>query len=353
MKIVFVAPSLQLGGMERASSLMADYFFSNDIDVIFITLYNFPHFYTLNPKIKIIDPQIDKSKEIKIIYYIKLVFFLRKQFKNIHPDRIVSYGDWTNMLIILASINLNLRIFISDRASPGIRFNSFVSILRWFLYKRAYGIIAQTDRAAMQKRKMLGPNINIKVIPNPIKPIILYPEITRSNYILGIGRHWSVKGLDRLITAFSFLKNHDYKLLIAGSKGPSSKHLENLVLKLDLEKKVVFLGSISNIDQLAATCKIFVLSSYSEGFPNALIESMAAGLACISFDIIAGPKEIITHFEDGLLVEDGNIVDLTNQIQYLIDNENEIKRLGSNAMKIKERLSIKKIGQQYIDFILS
>lgn len=349
-----ISPCLSMGGMENAASVMANFFVKENLDVTIITLFNRPHFYKLDDRIKVIDPPGDRSKGDKLWYYIKTVFFLRKNIKEVSPERVFSYGDWTNILVLMACIGLEAKVFISDRASPDLKFQWHVRFLRRILYPRAQGILAQTERAAQQKYKMLGKGINLKVIPNPVKPVQLYPEIERKNYILGVGRHWHVKGLDRLIEAFALLnENHNYKLLIAGSRGPATAELVRIIERYNLKPEEIFLEKVTEMDKLYAEFKIFVLPSRSEGFPNALIESMAAGLACISFNCSAGPREIITNGEDGILVENGNVLELAKQIKYLIDNDSEIERLGRNALKIRERLSLEKIGKQYLEFILS
>lgn len=353
-KLCLVVPCLSMGGQENAASVMANFFANENVDVTVITLFNRPHFYKLDDRIKIIDPPGDRKNGNKWWYYLNTVLFLRKNIKAISAKRIFSYGDWTNILAIIACTGLNVRVIISDRASPDLKFQWFVGFLRKILYPKAYGILAQTERAAQQKYKMLGNGINIRVIPNPVKTVQLYPEINRKNCILGVGRHWPVKGLDRLIEAFTMLKkNHGYSLLIVGSRGPASAELLSIAERYKLNPNEVFLEKTTEIDKIYAACKIFVLPSRSEGFPNALIESMAAGLACISFDCSAGPGDIITNGEDGILVENGNVPELANQIQYLIENDKEVERLGNNALKIRDRLSLEKVGRQYLDFIMS
>jgi glycosyltransferase involved in cell wall biosynthesis len=343
-----------MGGMENAASVMANFFVKKGLDVTIITLFNRPHFYKLDDRIKIIDPPGDRSKGDKLWYYLKTVFFLRKNFRRLSPDRVLSYGDWTNILVLMACVGINTKVIISDRASPDLKFQWYVRFLRKILYHRAHGILAQTERAARQKYKMLGKGINVRVIPNPVKPVQLYPEIKRRNIILGVGRHFYVKGLDRLIEAFALLnENHNYKLFIVGSRGPVTTELFKITEKHNLNPEEIFLEKTNNIDKLYAECKIFVLPSRSEGFPNSLIESMAAGLACISFDCSAGPRDIITNGENGILIENDNVYELTRQIQYLIDNEKEIERLGNNALAIREHLSLDKIGEQYLEFIMN
>ena len=60
------------------------------------------------------------------------------------------------------------------------------------------------------------------------------------------------------------------------------------------------LGAVDDVDKWLARASIFAFSSISEGFPNALIEAMAAGLPCVSFDCDAGPRDIIKNKINGI-----------------------------------------------------
>lgn len=351
-KICFICPSLHQGGLENAVTVMANEMARRGHEVNVICFYNNPVFYELNDSIKIILPSYERRHYSTITYYLKAIHYIRTQIRSLQPDIIVSYGDYINPLAIIASRGLKIPIYISDRSSPLKQFPFLVRKLRKYLYPFASGIIAQTERAKQQKIEMLGMHYqNIKVIPNPIRPIIEYPEVDRENIILGVGRHYKVKGLDHLIKAYSKLSAPDWRLVIAGNFGPHTHELKLLVKHYGLQDKVEFLGAIKEIDKLYSKAKIFVLSSRSEGFPNALIEAMAHGLACISYDIVAGPSEIISHLENGILVNEGDISELHNKIEFLIHNQNERDRLMQNALKIKNDLSIQRIGTVFHDFI--
>jgi GalNAc-alpha-(1->4)-GalNAc-alpha-(1->3)-diNAcBac-PP-undecaprenol alpha-1,4-N-acetyl-D-galactosaminyltransferase len=349
--ICFITSCLKLGGLENAVTVMVKYFYSKNYFVNVITIYKYPHFYKLNPKIKVIEPQFPKKNVSKYLYYFRIVLFLRREIKKNLPDRIIAYGDWSNFLVLIAVKGLRIKTFISDRASPGLKFPFHVKLLRRLFYPGASGIIAQTYRAAQQKRDMLGTNINVSIIPNPVRPIIINPNIEKENIILAVARHYPEKGLDRLIKVFALLEIPGWVLHIAGSNGPETQYLNRLVKNLKLKNKVIFLGGVKDIDLVYSRSSIFVLPSYHEGFPNALIEAMAHGLACISFDINSGPSEIIENGVNGLLVADGDIEAFTKNIQLLIQDISLRRRLGKEAQKIKETLSLDKIGKLFEDFI--
>jgi glycosyltransferase involved in cell wall biosynthesis len=74
---------------------------------------------------------------------------------------------------------------------------------------------------------------------------------------------------------------------------------------------------------------------------------MAYGCACVSFDCIAGPNEIITDKVDGYLVKNGDINALSEKMNLLINNSKERRRIGKEAMKISERLNIDSIMSKW------
>lgn len=349
--ICFISPSLHQGGLENAVMVMSNEMAKRGHQVSIICVYNNPIFYKLDERIKIIIPTYKRNDFSTAVYYLKSIFYLRKEIKNIKPDVIVSYGDFLNPISLLATRKLNIPVFISDRSSPGKKFPFIVQKMREFIYPFATGIIAQTATAKRQKQKMLKGYKNIQIIPNPIRPINNYPDSIKENIVLGVARHYHVKGLDRLIEAFAKTNHSDWRLVIAGNKGPHTDELIRLTKKYKITDKVDFLGAVKEIDKVFSSAKIFVLSSRSEGFPNALIEAMANGVASISFDINAGPSDIIKNNYNGFLVENGNIETLANRIQLLMDDEIIREKIALNALSLKEQLKVEKIGDLFYNFI--
>lgn len=351
MNITFIIPSLQQGGLENAVSVLINQLAKlKNIKISIICFYNNPIFYQLNDNVDIYMPPFKRKGISTVSYYLKSYKFIIKQLKQNKPDRVISYGDYVNSISILASKSCSLPIIVSDRSSPAKRFPLYIKMLRKLTYMKANGIIAQTLRAKNQKVAMLGKGFPIKVIPNPVRPIQVFEE-SKKKVILCVARHYHVKGIDRLLEAFSKVHDNSWCLEIAGSVGPETKQLFQQVKKLRIDDRVDFLGARKDIDRIYSYASIFVLPSRGEGLPNALIEAMAHGLPCISFDINAGPSDVIDHEVNGILVQDGNIDELAKRINELIENKDNREALGKKATEIKEKLSIDRITNEFLTFI--
>ena len=85
---------------------------------------------------------------------------------------------------------------------------------------------------------------------------------------------------------------------------------------------------------------VFVLPSRYEGFPNVLLEAMAAGCACIASDCLTGPADLIHHGENGLLLPaSATTDDWVAAIAGLLADSARRRRLGERAMQVRERYS--------------
>jgi glycosyltransferase involved in cell wall biosynthesis len=354
IKITIVSPSLKLGGIERALSVLANYFATQGHKVSFVSCLAAKRFYTLHSSIQILEPKFKRTKSAinKILFYPRLLWFIRKKVKETKPDLVLSFGDNFNPLVLLSLMGTQLPVFISDRTSPDFPFGKIVQMGKKWLYPRSAGFIAQTQRAYNYKKKQFGERLQMRVIPNAIKQVKGFPETERQPVILCVARLFKEKGPDRLLKAFAAVPNRNgWRLLFAGS-GPMKQGLQKDAEELGVANEVDFLGEINAVDELLAGASIFVLPSRLEGFPNALCEAMVAGLPVVCFDAI--PHEaLVIHQHNGLVVPDGDISSLADTLQWLIDHPNERMRIGESAKQIKERLNVETIGQQYLDFLIS
>lgn len=350
-KVVIISPSLKMGGIERALTVLGNYLDNVGFSVVFILCLPGNRFFKLNPAIKILEFPIPIRKQLyyKFFFYLRLLYFIRKQVKQEKPTSVLTFGDVFNPLVLLSLLGTSFPVYISDRTSPDFKFRFPIPQLKKWLYPKSSGIISQTKRAADYKYKQFGKHLNIRVIPNAVREVKI-EYITREKIILYVGRLSWEKGPDRLIKAFSKIENKaGWKLYMAGD-GPWMAKMKTLAKRLQIENDILFFGKVTEVDYLLSRASIFVLPSVLEGFPNALCEAMAAGLPCICFETIPY-QDIMEKEVSGLVVKDNDIVGLKDQIKRLMFNEAERLRIGYNAQKIRERLKLEIIGQQIIDFI--
>jgi glycosyltransferase involved in cell wall biosynthesis len=351
-KILIISPSLKMGGIERAACNLANIFSDKGYNVFYYVVFKNKPFFKLNDDINLIEPHGEfNPKRLKLL---RTLFEIRKTAKKTKPDTIIVFNKYYSAITLLALAGLKIPIFISDRNSPLYSWPIRVAIFNKIVFGifAPTGAIAQTIVAAEYQAKYFSGKTKIAVIPNLLKEVKCY-DIKKENIILAVGRlNDTLKGFDRLIEAFSKIYAPEWKLVFAGGD-EEGEQLQQQAKKLGISDRVISLGKVVDIDRIYSEAKIFVIPSRSEGFPNALCEAMAAGLPCISFDFIAGPRELIIDGYNGYIVENGNINELANKIKYLIDNEAERSRIGKNAIAIREKLSKEVIAKNVLEFVLS
>ena len=347
-KICLVMPSLIVGGMERVMSELANYLVANDASVWLILMFRDEMFYKLDPRIQVIEPSFRKKSNLSYAFF--LFPFVRRKIKSIHPDVVLSFGERYNSYVLLASLGLPYPVYISDRSSPNKSLSRFNLWMSKQLYKRAAGIVAQTSKAAeLLSRRLNGAQANIRVIPNPLREIVR-ADYPKKNQIVALGRMVREKRYDRLLEIMSLMKDQSWKLLIVGD-GSLRPQVESLIIEYGLQDRVVLAGQQKEVDQYLEESKIYVLSSDIEGYPNALCEAMAHGLACVSFDCVAGPSDIIKNRKNGILIEDGHTELFARELDLLIENEDTRRELGEEAKKIQDTLRSDRIFELYLTFI--
>lgn len=189
-------------------------------------------------------------------------------------------------------------------------------------------------------------------MPNPLSFPIYTGKTPRCKSVLAVGRldGWKVKGFDNLIKVWAEISklNLGWYLDIAGGGSEDSyAYLQSLVQQYQIEQTVRFLGYRTDVDRLMREHAVFVLSSRNEGFSMGLLEAMSQGCACISFDCIAGPNEIITPNVSGILVENQNLDQLKNALLKVMTNEVLREKLSTNGVKEAERFTEQKIMNRW------
>lgn len=350
MKIVLVIPTLKQGGAERVISELGNEFFDLGHKVELVLLAQGKDFYAMKPGIIIHRLGFQQSGILsKVLNEGKLFFRFRRLLKTLSPDAVLSFGDKYNVFTLFSSSFLGLNIYISDRSNPKKRIPKLTVLLRSVIYRKAAGIVAQTELARNILLKTTK-NTNIKVIPNPVKDIEFNPDITKENIILNVGRLVPEKGQKYLIEAFSKVKNTQWSLMILG-EGPLRKELEDFIVQLGISDRILLPGAVKNVDEWLGKSSIFAFPSISEGFPNALAEAMAAGLPVVSFDCDAGPRDIISHRKNGMLLPLKDVDQLAISLEELIGDQNLRSEMGLAAKELRTSLNKRKIAMEFSTFM--
>ena len=201
-------------------------------------------------------------------------------------------------------------------------------------------------------KKFYMTNVGIKenqifVLPNPVKMPLFKRNYTKKSdniKFLFLGRIGQRKGAFELIEAFSRLplqQRTQASLIVAGD-GETEKAIK-LVKDLELSDRINIIDWVNSEerDALLSKSDIFVLPSHNEGLPMAIIEAMSFGLPIITTPV-GGIPELISNGDNGLLIEPGDIQELSNAMQYLINNESIKNFLGTKAKERVASLDIEK-----------
>lgn len=351
-RVFLVIPTLHQGGAERVIAILANEFSRMGIDTHIVLLAYSKDFYSINKNVTIHRFNFkNRGKLLNIYSQLSILFKMCYLIKKHNPDSILSFMTKYNILTIISGYITHTNVYVSDRSNPNKKIPLLLEILRCITYPKAKGIIAQTSLAKSRLTQITKHN-NIKVIPNPVIDIQPSYKLRKEKIILSVGRLVPEKGHKYLIEAFSQLPQLDWKLIILG-EGSLRQELEDLILKLDIEDRVLLPGVVKDIDAWLHKSSIFAFPSISEGFPNALIEAMSIGLPSISFDCDAGPRDIIKHGENGFLIKTGDTTALTYYLNLLISSEEVSRKISLNCVLVKNRFAKESISKDYLDFILS
>lgn len=333
-----MVPSLGAGGTEHVVNLLANHWASIGHAVFLITLD--PNaavpYYPTDPKVKAVSldlPPRKTSAPRALWLASKRILAIRRTLKSIKPDVVVSFLTRTNVLTLIAKIGIGVPVIVSERNNPAQqRFGTTWETLRGILYPRAFGLITMTVGAmnyfplSMRRRSW--------VIPNAVELPRFQRSEAKANRLVAVGRLVPQKGFDLLIEAFATIekKHPDWQLVIWG-EGPDRKTLEARRDARGLTDRIAMPGVSERPGSWLETADAFVLSSRFEGWGIVLLEAMAWGLPCVSFDCEWGPGEMIQNEVDGILVPRDDVGALARQLSRVM-SDGELRRRLAEAAKI-------------------
>lgn len=350
MKIDFYISSISGGGAENVLVMLAKRFSELGHSVGITSLEKREQFYEIPCEIKLNKIHANSPNSIFECWYD--FKGIRKYLKNSKADVSISFLSRCNLLLLVTSLFNKSKIVVCDRNNPLKEHSKLVFWVSCQLYRRANMIVVQTE----QIRKMYPKYLQKKlcVIENPLDTEKMNNQITgetvtKENVVISVGRLEKQKDFKTLIKAFHNVsdKNPEWKLKIFGV-GNMKEELQRIIDSLGDSGKIQLCGHTKEPFVEMKKSKIFVLSSFYEGFPNVLCEAMYAGLPCVSTDCISGPRELINDGENGFLVPIGAITELEHVLEKLMQDESLREEVGKKASLECKRLELGFIADKWL-----
>lgn len=382
-RILIISRDIEIGGMQKAAITLAQNLVNTGFSVDYFCLFKRrtpQEFKEIDPRIQLFQPKYYRENTPKWFYILYNYLRLKGISRNNHYDRFLSFGEHFNGFNILALWKHRSRVYVLDRMNPEMNCGFPNENLRNIFYKYTGGLIVQTDFARdVLFEKTQHPNIkvirnflslstevikelqiarkdntlSIIYVPKPIHP---HPKI------LYVGRLSPEKGVATLIDATLKMiqDGTDFQLNIVGegilmnelkikSLGEAA---ENEKVRIqEASHKIQFHGAISEPIDFYRSNHIFILPSLSEGFPNALIEAMSAGMACVVSDRLKNKLSFLMDHENVLFFQCENYLDLSDKINQLLTNSVLWDKLSNNSMELAKWFQTESILNEYLNFL--
>lgn len=354
-KIAFYCGSLIKGGAERVFVNLAEYFYREGYDVCMITQYKKEDEYVVSPGIErvlsdLTDEEIGKSRIRNFFCRLRK---LRRVLKTVKPDLVLTCTAKSNFMAMAASTLLKTKVVVSIVADPKMEYyTKAMRLIAKTYFCFADGIVFQTKEARaffpkyIQKKSV--------ILQNAVNPKFMRPryEGVRRKEIVAVGRLDENKNHAMLIKAFAELAEEfpEYTVIVYG-EGEARARLKKLIGTLHLGERAFLYGKCEAIEEQIYESSLFVMTSDTEGMPNALLEAMSLGLPVISTDCpCGGPAEMIHHGENGYLIPVRDEKALKEQIRYCLKHPEELECVGRRAAEIQSALKPEMVNRKWEEY---
>ncbi|MER7723383.1 glycosyltransferase [Streptomyces sp. NPDC096323] len=278
------------------------------------------------PKVYPVDPA-EKKPVVSRLAELRLLEFLA----TTDADVVVSSSPRNTIMLSYAKGDY-LRV-TQEHSMPSIYAKYYQGRL-FKAYHSLDALTALTPEEVVSIGKLVpGVRNRLAVMPNCV-PAAPVQSTGTSKVIIAAGLLKENKNFAAVVDAFATVvaKRPDWRLRIYGG-GTEKANLRKQIETLGLHNTVTLMGPAAPVSPEFSKGAIFVLPSKREAFGNVIVEAMAAGLPVVSTDADHGPRNIITHGEDGLIVPRGDTAAMAEAILELVEDDERRMRMGEAAVR--------------------
>ena len=356
MKISVVVASFSITGVPLAQARFARALAARNHDVEF--LIGNINSDTPVPVIEGVTVQVWQYTSVRA-----MLIPLIRYFNQVKPDVVFPAEDHLVAIVLIAAIlsGTKAKISGSSRIFPAdnLAYSNKLFTKGWLLKKimemvmwRADALTCVSSDMVDHYRKLFpnSPHVNVYNIVKDKNSLKQAGEAVKHDWlvnkkvpvIISAGTMKKIKGFSDLINAFALLmKQRPLKLIILGDGELRDKHIRQ-VKELGLSQEISLPGAASNPLKYFSKADVFVLSSYTEGLPNVLVEAMMCGCTPVSTNCQTGPREVLADGKYGYLVPVGDITAMANAIVQALDTPISPEVLAEAVTPFEEDIVIKR-----------
>lgn len=369
MKLIYCTHSLcNPGGMERVLVNKVTYLVEQlhwDVSIVTTDQKGRPTFYPLPQGVRMTDLDINYSDDNSKHPVGKIIGYLLK--RRTHRKRLTDFlmREKADIVISLYPSESSFIPEIKDGSKKVLELHyckffrlqygrgGLLGYIDRWRTKQDERIVRRFDKFVVLTKEDKGywGNLpNIEVIPNTAMNMGGHFSDVSSHRVIAVGRLDYQKGFDRLIQAWKLIQGNDkfsnWHLDIFG-QGEWHEMLLDMIEKEGLKRNAHIHQPTNQIGDEYAQSSLIVMTSNYEGFGMVLVEAMACGVPAVAFDCKCGPKDIIRHGENGLLVANGDIQELADAMMRLMKDEGLRKRMSEEAKKVVDTYSEETVMKQW------
>ena len=331
-KYMLITRTLSDGGAERFVATFSDYLAQRGEKVYVVCWNRSENEYSVGEKAKLMYLPEHKDNVLRKAHRI---IDVRTIIKQVNPDFVIPFMEGVIFCAMLSLVGKNGKLIYTQRNSPWYTKNMslYAQLLRYIVVRKADAIMTQTKDQAIyfdkQKKK-------VWIVPNPVNAAFF--EVKKEKYsnriekLIMVGRLSEEKNYELALRCYKRLHVLYPKLeLEIYGEGPEKGRLLKLIEELQVTKTCRLMGRSNNVERKMINADLYLLTSSTEGMPNALMEAMALGIPSISSDCKTGPSDLIVPEITGMLFKNEDMESLFEKIEFMIRNPDKARDMGING----------------------